>query len=115
MIIAALDDLMFISRVRATASAVGATVRIVSTVNDGLDAVRQLRPTRVLLDLNSRKFDPLALVTAIKGDPTVSATKIIAFVSHVQADLIGSARAAGADEVIARSAFVSRLSALLGD
>jgi hypothetical protein len=38
---------------------------------------------------------------------------VVAFLSHVQAELAAGARQAGADEVMARSAFVNQLPALL--
>jgi hypothetical protein len=38
---------------------------------------------------------------------------VVAFASHVRADLIAEARAAGADRVLARSAFVAELPALV--
>lgn len=41
--------------------------------------------------------------------------RIVAFGPHVRAELMASARAAGADEVMARSAFVKRLEALLAE
>ena len=115
MIVAALDDLMFVSRVRTTASAVGVSVKVVRSVADGLEQARQLKPARLLVDLNGRAFDPLALIEAVKADPALAATRIVAFVSHVQADTIAAARGAGADEVIARSAFVKRLEELVRD
>jgi len=38
---------------------------------------------------------------------------VVGFVSHVQTETIAAARAAGIDEVMARSAFVARLATLL--
>ncbi len=40
-------------------------------------------------------------------------SRIVAFGSHVRKDLLDAARVAGADEVLARSAFVKRLPELL--
>jgi hypothetical protein len=44
--------------------------------------------------------------------PSVSA-RVIGFGSHVDRDLLAAARAAGCDQVLARSAFFSRLPQLL--
>lgn len=113
MILAAVTDLMFASRIRGAASSVGADLRFARTLEDALDVARRLRPTVLLLDLNDRSFDPLDLIAGVKGDPEASATRIVGFVSHVQADVIAAARRAGIDEILARSAFVARLPDLL--
>ena len=46
--------------------------------------------------------------------PSVRAARVIAFGSHVDTELLAAARAAGCDEVMARSAFFSRVRELLG-
>jgi hypothetical protein len=55
----------------------------------------------------------VATIGAIKGDPATSGSRILAFASHVHVDLIESARRAGADEVLPRSAFASHLPEIL--
>jgi PleD family two-component response regulator len=113
MILAALDDLMFVSRIRAAANGVAADVRFARTTDEVLTLVRGEIPTLVLLDLNARRVDPMATLAALKSDHRLGSVRIVGFVSHVQADVIAAARAAGIDEVLARSAFVSRLPDLL--
>lgn len=113
MILAALDDLMFTSRIRAAAQGVGTDVRFAKTAADTVALARQEKPALVLVDLNARGLDALALLTELKADPALVGLRVIGFVSHVQTDVIAAARAAGIDEVMARSAFASRLPALL--
>ncbi len=113
MIVAALDDWMFTSRIRAAAKGVGADVRFARTTDEAVALARGETPTLVLLDLNGRGADPLGTLAAFKSDPTLSGVRVIGFVSHVQADLIAAARAGGIDDVMARSAFVARLPTLL--
>lgn len=113
MILAVVTDLMFSSRIRAAASAVGADVRFARPPEDVADTVRRLRPDMLLLDLNDRSVDAVATVARLKSDPETSKTRIVGFVSHVQADVVAAARGAGIDEVLARSAFVARLPVLL--
>lgn len=113
MVLAAVADLMFSSRIRAAATAAAAEVQFARTAGDVLDRARDLKPSLVLLDLNAGALDPIALVQALKGDEELRAIPIVGFVSHVQADVIAAARAAGIDEVLARSAFVARLPELL--
>ncbi len=66
--------------------------------------------TLVLIDLNA-DLDVLRAVECSRQSASLPRT--IAYVSHVQADLIDAARRAGAHEVMARSAFVAKLPALL--
>jgi CheY-like chemotaxis protein len=115
MILAALDDLMFSSRISTAARGVGADVRFAKTTADAVSAARELKPGLILLDLNARAVDAMAFLAELKSDPGLAALRVVGFVSHVQADLIAAARAAGIDEVLARSAFVSRLPRLLED
>ena len=113
MILAAVADLMFSSKIRAAAGLAGADVRFARTAEDLLRQARELRPSRVLLDLNAAPLAPIETIARLKGDADLAAIPIVGFVSHVQADVIAAARAAGIDEVMARSAFVTRLPELL--
>ena len=49
----------------------------------------------------------------MKSDPGLRAIRTLGYVSHVQTDVINAARAAGIDEVLARSAFSDRLGQIL--
>jgi CheY-like chemotaxis protein len=49
----------------------------------------------------------------MKADPALASIPTVGFVSHVQADLIDAARAAGVDDVLARSVFTARLAEIL--
>jgi PleD family two-component response regulator len=115
MILAALDDLMFTSRIRAAAQGVGADVRFARTPAEALSMARQEKPALVLLDLNGTRAEPMAILAQFKSDPALAPVRVVGFVSHVQTDRIAAARAAGIDEVMARSAFVARLPDLLGE
>lgn len=114
MILALVDDLLFGSRIRAVAERAGRSV-----VFAGLDAVvrdvRAARPDLIIIDLDRSPSDPMAAIREIKshGDAAVSGVKIVGYVSHVRGDLIESARAAGIDLVLARSAFVTKLPELV--
>lgn len=113
MIIAVVDDLMFTSRIATAARQLGVDVRFTRTLDDTLDCARTLAPSLVIFDLNGRGTDPLAAIAALKADPALQGIRTLGFVSHVDGDTIGRARAAGVDEVVARSAFTSRLGEIL--
>lgn len=113
MILAVLDDLMFTSKIRTAASAVGATVEFARSSAAALEKMRERAPSLVIFDLNNPRTDPLGTVAAMKGDPALASMPTLAFVSHVQTELIAAARQAGVDEVLARSAFTMQLGEIL--
>jgi len=114
MIVALVDDLMFRSRIQSAARGVGADVRFVTAPDAAVSLIHLNAPALVIVDLNAERLDPLRVVAEVKADPSLASTVIIGFVSHVDADTIAAARAGGVDEVLARSAFVMQLPALLG-
>lgn len=113
MVVAVLDDLMFTSKIRAAANGLGVAVTFVRSREAALTAVREHRPTLVVLDLNSPRTDPLGLVSEMKRDPALQQTRTLGFVSHVDTERIDAARTAGVGEVLARSAFVQQLPEIL--
>ena len=113
MIVAAVDDLLFSSKIRTVAKQVGAELTFARTPDEILQKLREERPSLLLVDLNSAKADPIATINAIRSDNQLSTVRILGFASHVHVDLIQSARAAGADEILPRSAFAARLPEIL--
>ena len=55
----------------------------------------------------------IATIAALKADAATSNLETIAFASHVHTEMIAAARAAGADNVLPRSAFAGRLADIL--
>jgi CheY-like chemotaxis protein len=114
MILVAVDDMLFSSKIRTTAKQVGADLTFARSPADIVRVAREAQPSLVVFDLNSVLTDPVATIGALKADPATAGLRIVAFVSHVQTALIEAARAAGADEVVARSAFAANLAQILG-
>lgn len=110
-------DLIFTTRIRAEASAAGATVGVARTlellrsklesIGDASSGAAALR--LVIVDLDA----PDAIEAVRTAAAHASRPRVVAFVSHVRGDLAAAAREAGAGEVLARSAFVGRLPALV--
>ena len=113
MILALVDDLMFRSKIKSTATQVGAGVRFVGSRDAALTAMRTEPPALVILDLNNPRTDPLGTVTAMKHDDVLAQIRVVGYVSHVDVNTIDEARAAGVDEILARSAFTTKLPDLL--
>ena len=112
-VIALPADLMFAARIRGTAQAVGANLTLVRNEKELLERARALAPRQIIIDLDTRSLDPVALIATLKADPTLKSIPILAYVSHVREDAIAGARAAGAKRVIARGAFVKNLTEIL--
>jgi DNA-binding NarL/FixJ family response regulator len=113
MVLVAVDDLLFSSKIRAAAKHAGVDLVFARTPADIIERARADRPALAIFDLDSAKTDPVATITAIKGDPELAEIRTIAFVSHVHTDLIAGARRAGAEQVLPRSAFAGNLADIL--
>src|SRR5678815_5257581 len=113
MIVAIVDDLMFGSKIRATAERLGRPVTFVRSAADALATIRAQQPALVIVDLDRASLDPINTIRAIKAEPDLAGIRIVGFVSHVQTAAIDAARHAGTDTVLARSAFVATLPGLI--
>ena len=106
IILALVRDLIFASRITATARAQGVDVRLLRDPA----ALGAEAGARLLVDLNqSGALDAAAAWKRV--DP--AGREVIGFVSHVDTETIAAARAAGIDQVLARSAFATKLPDLL--
>ena len=113
MIVCVLDDLLFSVKISTAAKATGADVYFERTPGMAAARIKEKQPSLAIFDLNGSKLDPLGVIAELKSDPLTRGIKTLGFVSHVHADIIAAARAAGIDEVLARSAFVAQLSEIL--
>jgi DNA-binding NarL/FixJ family response regulator len=113
MVLVAVDDLMFSSKIRATAKQAGVELTFARSPAEILELARTSKPALAIFDLNSGKTDPIATITALKADPALASIRTLGFASHVHTDLIAAARQAGADQVVPRSAFAGNLAEIL--
>jgi CheY-like chemotaxis protein len=113
MVLCAVDDLLFSIKIKTAAKGVDAPVFFERNPDLVLARVRETQPALAIFDLNSTTMRPLELIAAMKGDPGLRHVRTLGYVSHVQTDVIAAARAAGVDEVLARSAFAERLGDIL--
>lgn len=111
--VALVADLMFASRVRGAARAAGVEAVTVERAERLLEEVAHRRPRVVLVDLEARGVDAPALVRRLKADPATARVPVVAFGPHTNAEALRAARRAGADRVLARSAFVRELASIL--
>jgi len=113
VILAILDDLLFTSKMRATAKQIGATLSVAKSREAALAEMRAHSPTLVILDLNNPRTDPLGIIADMKQDSALAGIPTVGFVSHVHTELIDAARKAGVHDVMARSMFAERLPQIL--
>jgi len=112
-VLAAVEDLLFRSKISETASQLGIEASFPRNPRKLLEAVRDSPPDLLVLDLNSARFDPLVLLQTVRSETAKESVKTIGFLSHVQKDLAVAAREAGCDRVVARSAFTKNLPEIL--
>jgi CheY-like chemotaxis protein len=112
-VLAAVEDLLFRSKISETASSLSIEATFPRNPRRLLEALRESPPDLLILDLNSARFEPLALLRSIKSDEGTGDVSTVGFLSHVQKDLAIAAREAGCDRVIARSAFTKDLPRIL--
>jgi putative two-component system response regulator len=105
--------MFFASKIRATAEAVGSTVKFLRSVEKLIETARETKPDLVVVDLHNTKLDPVALASELKGDEELRKIPLLGFFSHVQTDLQQNALAAGYDKVIPRSVFARDLGQIL--
>jgi CheY-like chemotaxis protein len=103
-ILAAVDDLFFIVKINEAAKRAGMSVEFTKTEQDAVDKAVAERPALIVVDLNAHSIRPVNLISTIKA-AGLKGVSLIAFVQHVQGELKQQAQEAGADMVMARSAF----------
>jgi PleD family two-component response regulator len=113
MVLCVVDDLIFSVKISTAARALGTETFFERNADMVLPRIRDKRPSLVIFDLNGKKLRPLEVIAAMKSDPHLRAIRTLGYVSHVDTDVINAARAAGIDEVLARSAFSTQLGTIL--
>ena len=113
MVLVAVDDLLFSSKIRTVAKQAGVELAFARTPQEIIERAKHDRPALVIFDLDSAKTDPVRTLAAFKSDPALAGIRTLGFVSHVHTEVIGAARNAGAEQVLARSAFAGNLAEIL--
>jgi CheY-like chemotaxis protein len=112
-VVAAVEDLLFRSKISETANTLGVEALFPRSSKKLVEKVHESPPDLLVLDLNSARFEPLQLLKQLKSDEASRGVPVVGFLSHVQKDLALSARKAGCDRVMARSAFTKDLPKIL--
>jgi len=113
MILCAVDDLLFSIKISTAAKSLGVDIYVERSGEMGIPRIREKKPSLVIFDLNSTRLAPMQAIAQMKADPELKSVRTLGYVSHVDADAVAAARAAGIDAVMARSAFSARLGDVL--
>ena len=112
-ILAVVEDLLFTVKISDAAKRAGLDVEFVKSERDVIDKVTNDKPLLVILDLNFTAVEPLKLISKLKGNGEMKQISLIGYLSHVQGELKQQAQEAGANVVMARSAFSQNLPQIL--
>lgn len=108
-VIALMDDLFFQMKLAETAKQLGVEVKVAAS-GEALMGLMESEPKLVIVDLNARS-QPIAAIEKLRQ--TQKNVRVVGFLSHVQTELAGQAKAAGCNEVLPRSSFTQNLAAIL--
>ena len=109
LVIAAVGDLFFASKIRGAGEQAGAEVVFVRDAESLIRKVESDAPALVILDLQTDKLDPVEVVERLKTSEATRGVRVIGFLSHVEVELQRRAKEAGFDQVMPRSVFSQRL------
>jgi hypothetical protein len=107
-VLVAVRDLLFRSKIQASAERLGVALRLAPRGAPLAEAARELGSGTALVDLSEPGvLEQLPLVKR------AGLVRVIGFLGHLEVDLARAAREAGADEVLSRGQLVQRLDDLL--
>jgi PleD family two-component response regulator len=112
-ILAVVDDLFFVVKINDSAKRAGLTCEFLKSQEDLLEKAIADPPLMIILDLNATSVPAVPTILKLKANEALRQVSIISFVSHVQGELKQQAQDAGANMVMARSAFSTNLPQIL--
>ena len=112
-ILALVDDLFFVEKIRATGKGLGIPVEIVNSGEELIYRIKKEAPTLVIVDLNGTTTSPMQTIQKIKSDPQMAGYPVLGFFSHVQEDLKKKALEYGCNQILPRSVFSKELVSIL--
>ena len=112
-ILAVVEDLLFTVKISDAAKRAGLEVEFVKSERDVIEKATNESPLLVTLDLNFNAVQPLKLIAKMKSNGEMKQISVIGYLSHVQGELKQQAQEAGANIVMARSAFSQNLPQIL--
>ncbi|MBI4787401.1 MAG: hypothetical protein HY782_10190 [Chloroflexi bacterium] len=106
-IVTFVPDLMFGTRIEDTAKHLGYRIESLSATDDPDAVMARLSPALVVVALDAAGWERTIAAAKRAG------ARVLAFGSHKNVELLRAAKAAGADEVVARSRMAAEMPNLL--
>lgn len=107
-----ISDLLFRSKIDDAARRAGVPLRVAKSVEQLDRHLGRATPAVVLMDLEMEGLDTPAMLARLRATPAAATVPVIGFAGHTNVEVIRAARAGGV-QVMARSAFVAELPALM--
>jgi DNA-binding NarL/FixJ family response regulator len=112
VILYAAADLLWATRIKETATALGIAARPVRTVEMLEARLADCAAAAIIIDLEAGDVG-MQMIRRLRSDTPTRAFPIVVFGPHVAVDQLKAAQAAGATAVMARGAFSAQLPAIL--
>jgi CheY-like chemotaxis protein len=112
-ILAIVDDLLFASRIEGSLSSAGYAVQCAPVTAEAAAIAREWRPDAVVVSFGVPFRDWEGVIRAIRAEPTLRETPMLAFGPHVDMAGRAAAVAAGATRVVTNGAFFNRMPAVM--
>ncbi|HJU69893.1 MAG TPA: response regulator [Gemmatimonadaceae bacterium] len=111
-ILVIISDLIFRSKIDEEARRAGVPLRIAKSPEQLDRHLGNATPAVVLMDLEMEGLDTPGMLSRLRANPAASKIPVIGFAGHTNVEVIHAARAEGV-QVMARSAFVAQLPAMM--
>lgn len=108
-VVALVEDIFFLAKMKETAKQAGVALETAGTPAALAEAAQAAETSLLIVDLNARGSIEAIEVLHAAGNTL----PVIAFFSHVQAELAERARVAGFEQVMPRSKFTRELAEIL--
>ena len=111
-VLVVISDLLFRSKIDDAARRAGVPLRIAKSVEQLDRHLASATPAVMLMDLEMEGLDTAAMLARLRAAPAGATVPVIGFAGHTNVAVIHAARADGV-QVMARSAFVAQLPAMI--
>ena len=111
-ILVIISDLIFRSKIDDAARRAGVPLRVATTVEQLDRHLGSAMPALVLVDLEMEELQTPVVLGRLRANPAAARIPVIGFAGHTNVEVIHAARADGV-QVMARSAFVAQLPAMM--
>ena len=111
-VLVVISDLLFRSKIDDAARRAGVPLRVAKSIQQLDRHLGGAAPAVVLMDLEMEGLDSAGILARLRAHPGTTNVPVIGFAGHTNVEVIHAARASGV-QVMARSAFVAQLPAMM--